>query len=92
MAYSLPLPRKYRQWKVKIRDRETVEPPHVTFLRRTEAWRLNLRSGEFMDPEPDPDEVPLDLLRFVREHWNDLQDAWDDMYPDNPIESDDEVE
>ena len=46
MTYSLRLPRKFKQWKVKIRDRETVEPPHVTLLRKTQAWRIDLRTGE----------------------------------------------
>ena len=95
MARSLPLPSQLaRQWTVKIRDRERVEPPHVTVLRGTRSWRLDLRTGEFMDEEPDPREVPRKLLQVVKEHWDDLRTAWDEMYPENPVsteaEGDDE--
>jgi hypothetical protein len=94
MAYSLRLPRKFRQWKVKIRDRETVEPPHVTVLRKTQAWRLELRTGEFMDAEPDPADVPEALVSFIKEdaRWQQLRDEWDSMYPHNLIESEEENE
>jgi hypothetical protein len=39
MAFSLPLspPLRAQGWKVKIRDRERSEPPHVTILHRTRA-------------------------------------------------------
>ena len=59
MAFALKLPRSLvRQWQVKIRDRERVEPPHVTIIRKTEAWRLALRTRQFLDREPDPAEIP----------------------------------
>jgi hypothetical protein len=89
MTYLLRLPKKLKQWSVKIRDRERLEPPHVTVLRKTRAWRLDLRSGEFMDAEPNPDDVPKALVQFIKEdaRWQELRDAWDAMYPENPIES-----
>jgi hypothetical protein len=94
MAFQLPLPKRLqRQWTVKIRDRERVEPPHVTILRRTQAWRLDLRTGDFLDREPDPDEVPEALLAAILRHWALLCDRWDEMYPENPVtseENDDE--
>jgi hypothetical protein len=94
MAFQLPLPKRFRrQWTVKIRDRERVEPPHVTILRRTQAWRLDLRTGEFLDREPDPDEVPEALLATIRRQWTLLCETWDEMYPENPVaseENDDE--
>ena len=94
MAYSLRLPRKFKQWKVKIRDRETVEPPHVTLLRKTQAWRIDLRTGEFMDAEPDPDDVPEALVKIIRSatNWQTLREQWDSMYPHNLIESEEEIE
>lgn len=94
MAYSLRLPKKFKQWKVKIRDRETAEPPHVTVVRKTLAWRLDLRTGEFMDVEPDPDQVPEALVKFIKDQarWQELSDEWDSMYPENPIESEEENE
>ena len=94
MAYSLRLPRKFKQWKVKIRDRETVEPPHVTLLRKTQAWRIDLRTGKFMDAEPDPDDVPEALVRIIKAegNWQTLREQWDSMYPHNLIESEEENE
>lgn len=49
MAFDLPLPVPLRKqgWRVKIRDKERLEPPHATILRRTTAWRLSLRTAEF---------------------------------------------
>jgi hypothetical protein len=94
MAFQLPLSKRFqRQWTVKIRDRERVEPPHVTVLRRTQAWRLDLRTGDFLDREPDPDEVPEALLAAIRRQWALLCERWDEMYPENPVaseENDDE--
>jgi len=89
MAYTLPLPAalKKARWKVKIRDKETREPPHITIIRGAEAWRINLRSGEFMDDQPDPADVPPELLELVMEAgtWRLLCDRWDAMYPNNPV-------
>jgi hypothetical protein len=89
MAYTLPLTAalKKARWKVKIRDKETREPPHVTIIRGTDAWRIDLRTGEFMDDEPDPDEIPEELMEFVLEEgtWQSLCDKWDEIYPDNPV-------
>jgi len=88
MAVSLKLPRWLRkQWKVKIRDREWVEPPHVSILRRRWTWRINLRTGQFMDAEPDPAEVPRSILRVIEENWDFLCASWDEMYPENPVAS-----
>jgi hypothetical protein len=75
------------RWKVKIRDKETREHPHFTIIRGTKAWRINLRTGRFMDPTPDPSAVPSDLLKYVEGAaiWQQLCDAWDRLYPDNPV-------
>lgn len=89
MAYTLPLTAelKKKRWKAKIRDKETREPPHVTIIRGTDAWRIDLRTGAFMDDSPDPAEVPSDLIELVKieETWRQLCDAWDQMYPNNPV-------
>jgi hypothetical protein len=60
MAYALPLPAALRQarWKVKIRDKETREPPHVTIIRGTDSWRIDLRTGQFMDAAPTHRKCP----------------------------------
>jgi hypothetical protein len=78
---------KNTRWKVKIRDKETREPPHVTIIRGTDAWRIDLRTGEFMDDSPDRSEVPNELLELVKNeaNWQKLCDEWDKMYPDNPV-------
>ncbi len=89
MAFSLPLPAalKNARWKVKIRDKETREPPHVTIIRGTEAWRIDLRNGRFMDDSPDPSDVPAKLIELIltTANWLQLCHEWDAMYPNNPV-------
>ena len=96
MAFRLRLPDAFRsvRWKVKIRDKETREPPHVTIIRRTDAWRINLRTGAFMDDKPAPSDVPNGIIEFIAEEetWQQLCDEWDAMYPNNPVSGDDENE
>lgn len=77
---------------MKIQDRETCEPPHLSILRGTDKWRLNLRTGQMMDSTPDPGDVPEELLRMLHEpaNWRWAIDAWDEMYPDNPVASDED--
>ena len=93
-TFQLTAALRNARWKVKIRDKETREPPHVTIIRGTLAWRIDLRTGEFMDAIPDPVEVPAELNRLIREHdaWQQLCDAWDEMYPNNPVFHDDSAE
>ena len=87
VAYDLPLPPYLRNvgWKVKIRDKEMREPPHLTILRRTSAWRIDLRTGAFMDTRPDPNAVPSELMQIIASHWRVLCQHWDAMYPNNPV-------
>jgi len=96
MAYTLPLTTalKNARWKVKIRDKETREPPHVTIIRGAEAWRIDLRTGAFMDDSPDASEVPSELVALVKSeaNWQRLCDAWDRMYSDNPVSSEENEE
>lgn len=86
----LPSDLKADRWKLKIRDKEAREPPHVTILRRTDAWRINLRTHGFMDDHPRPDEVPEKLMTFVEENWQSICDKWNEKYPGNPVEGDEE--
>jgi hypothetical protein len=94
MAYTLPLPVALRQarWKVKIRDKETREPPHVTIIRGTDSWRIDLRTGQFMDAAPDPSQVPQELIELIIEEvtWQWLCDEWNRLYPNNPVFEDEE--
>ncbi len=89
MAFSLPLSRglEAQGWKVKIRDRERNEPPHVTIMRGTKWWRFGLRSNGFLDREPDPRDVPATLMEELRAQSALLQQEWDKMYPENPVTS-----
>jgi len=96
MAYNLPLKDalKKARWKVKIRDKETREPPHVTIIRGTDAWRINLRTMAFMEDVPDPSKVPAELIEYITgdEAWQQLRDKWNEMYPENPVEDDESEE
>lgn len=96
MAFNLPLTDALRKarWKVKIRDKETREPPHATIIRGTDAWRINLRTGEFMDDKPNPADVPSEIMDLITEEdaWQELCNEWDGMYPNNPVSGEDETE
>jgi hypothetical protein len=87
MAYSLALSRRWsaERWKVKIRDKERVEPPHVSLIRGTRTWRFGLRSRIFLDKEPNPAEVPAELVQEILASWDELIAEWDAMYPENPV-------
>ena len=37
---------------------------------------------------PPPGDVPDELVAFVLERREELTAAWDEMYPENPVESD----
>jgi hypothetical protein len=65
-ALTLPEPWASRGWKAKIRDRERLEPPHVTVLYKTSAWRFGLRTEAFLDKEPSPKDVPEEVIGAVR--------------------------
>jgi len=89
VPFDLPLPASLRnaRWKVKIREKETREPPHVTILRGTDAWRIDLRTGSLMDEQPDPAAVPAPLVDHIKDPktWKTLGDEWDRKYPANPV-------
>lgn len=86
---DLPAHLKNQGWKVKIFDKERLEPPHVTILRKTYRWRLDLRSGFFLDASPNPDDVSAELVSYVKEpkKWKSLQEQWDARYPTNRVTS-----
>lgn len=85
--FPLPMSLKRAGWKVKIREKETREPPHVTILNGTQAWRVNLRTGKFMDTRPDPAGVPVEIVSLIEEPdtWNSICSQWDKKYPKNPV-------
>lgn len=98
MTYALKLPDRLRQqgWKVKIRNLERGEVPHVTIFLKTRAWRYGLRDLRFLDNAPNPKAVSDEVTDQVRVQIEVLRREWDVRYPENPIgsigEDDDEHE
>jgi hypothetical protein len=84
-SFPLPAPWAHQGWKLKIRDRERLEPPHVTILFRTNAWRYGLRRKGFLDRSPDPQDVPSSIVAFIEENLLEIVEAWDELYPLNKV-------
>ncbi len=86
MAFNLKLPRllERMRWKVKIRDKERVEQPHLTIIHGKTVWRVGLRDRRFMDGGTWKD-MPHGLQEAVEASWQTLCTAWDQMYPHNPV-------
>lgn len=90
MPYELPLPKKLKAqgWKVKIRDKGRVEPPHVTIMHKTEEWRLGLRDGELLVPPGGRiRDIDPGVMQVIAAHWEQLGEEWDARYPENPVSS-----
>jgi hypothetical protein len=90
MPFELELPKKLKKpgWKVKIRDKERVEPPHVTVMHKADEWRLGLRDRQLLVPPGGKiKEIDPGVMQIIDEHWEQLQEAWDEKYPENPISS-----
>jgi hypothetical protein len=95
MPFELPLPRKHKAegWKVKIREKERVEPPHVTVMHKADEWRLGLRDKQLLVPPGGRiKDIDPGVMRFIEEHWEQLREAWDAKYPENPVSSAEDVE
>lgn len=84
-SFAVLAPWDDRGWKLKIRDRERIEPPHVSVLWKTEAWRFGLREKEFLDRQPDPRRVPDEIVGHLHQNIRVYVDAWNMTYPDNPV-------
>jgi hypothetical protein len=87
MPYDMQLPRELRKlWKVKIQDREALyEEPHVTIWRKDQKWRYSLRDRCFLDPRPDPSEVPDEIVDLIDGQIEELTRQWDERFPQNPV-------
>ena len=84
---ALPAAQKKSGWKVKLRERERLEPPHVTILFKTGALRIGLRDKEFLVPPGGSwNAVPPEVRQVIEANWDALAAAWDAMYPENPVE------
>jgi hypothetical protein len=89
MAHRFDLPTVFSDagWVLKVRDRERVEPPHVTLLHRGRAWRFGLRGHAFLDREPPSRDVPKALQLALAARIIEFTQVWDTMYPWNPVNS-----
>lgn len=87
MPYELQLSKGLKRagWKVKIRDAERLEEPHVTMVRNLRSWRLSLRTGEFLDRGDKWSDIDVDVRETIHQNWDGLQQEWDLKYPHNPI-------
>ena len=90
MPFALDLPEALRRagWKVKIRDRERLEPPHVTIIFKTSAWRIDLRTGHFLERGASWRTIDPRVRTEIVAAWPLLIAAWDAMYPGNPVVGD----
>jgi hypothetical protein len=88
-AFDLPAELASGRWKVKVRDKERAEPPHVSVLRGTQCWCWGFRERAFLDSEPSPRDLPKDLVQHLENIHGEICAAWDDMYPHNPVTSKD---
>ena len=89
MPYNLELPAglKDHGWKVKIREKERTEPPHVSVIKKQETWRWDLRKQTFLDKKPPAKLVPKELIEHLQAKLETLSAKWDSMYPHNPVNS-----
>lgn len=92
MPYELRLSQGLKQagWKVKIFDAETgVEEPHVTVLKKLTKWRLSLRTRDFLDKGDKWSQIDKEVRATIenKKTWKLLQQAWNSMFPENPISS-----
>jgi hypothetical protein len=86
MPYELPLPAALTPWKVKILDNELLfEEPHVTIRFKTTHWRVSLRSGMFLDENPNPSDVSPAVVAAVQSKLEILRKEWDERFPTNPV-------
>ena len=87
MPYDLWLPKRLKKlWKVKIQDKELLyEEPHVTIWRKDTKWRYGLRSRVFLDPQPNPGDVPNEIRDLIDGNYDELCRQWDIRFPTNPV-------
>jgi hypothetical protein len=95
LPFDVPLPRKLKAkgWKVKIREKERVEPPHVTIMHKADEWRLGLRDRRLLVPPGGRiKDIDATVMEIIDEHWDAPIEAWDEKYPENPVSSAEEEE
>jgi hypothetical protein len=85
-AFTLPPQLASAGWKLKIRDEEIGEAPHVTVIRGSLSWRYDSRDRRFMDREPPPRNVDTGIVDYINTNIAAIVTAWDAAYPANPVE------
>jgi hypothetical protein len=85
--FVVPAPWAKRGWRLKIRDRERVEPPYVTLLCKTRSWRFGLRERAFLDADPPERDVPGEMVRNLEDRIDEFAAVWDSLHPENPVKS-----
>ncbi len=82
--FQVPSPLEADGWGARIAGRERNETPHLSVNHGRERRRVDLRTGEFMDGDPNwiPDELRTEIERTLPA-WRDL---WNQFYgTDNPV-------
>jgi len=89
VPYELTLITRLRKagWKVKIRDAERLEDPHVTILWKYKTWRLSLRTNQFLEKGQSWRQIDTGVQGAIEEAWETIKKTWDELYPENPITS-----
>jgi hypothetical protein len=95
IPFDVPLPRtrKAKGRTVKIREKECVEPPHVTNMRKAGESRLGLCDRLLLVPPGGRiKDIAAAVMEVIEEYWERLVEAWDAKYPENPVFSDEDEE
>jgi len=89
MPYELKLPEGLKKagWKVKIRDAERLEDPHVTIMRKCDVWRLSLRTCSLLELGRVWRQIDESVRAAIKAECEALKAAWNARYPKNPISS-----
>lgn len=92
MPYALRLSRELARlgWKVKIRDFERLEPPHITVFRGMRTWRVSLRTHECLDRGDRWNQIDGRVREAIDDAWATLCEEWDRLYPHNPVSSEED--
>lgn len=86
MPYDVPIPEPLQAlWKAKVLDKEVPrEEPHVTIICKKQR-RYAIRTWEFLDVDPPPREVPVEVLNAIQGDEANVVAAWNDRHPHNPL-------
>src|SRR5437763_589489 len=69
---------KKQGWKVKVREKKRLEPPHVTIICGKKEWRVGLRDGGFLIPPVGAwSDIDTGVRAAVAQNWAKLQEAAD---------------